>query len=729
MMILCLLACMAWIVGLTWMVLCPIERDRQLSHGKAKNLLLVICAIITLPLVLTFIISKMEVEPEELVFDEGMYQKWQPYAFQKEVDSISYSVAKGDTSIIYSPKSYRERQMDNGKYDDPSLVWTVYYQFINPNRQNMAATSRGRTIAFCLSVLGMILMTGLLVSLISNFFQRRIERWRNGQIRYTHGLGRFCVVVGTGEMLASTLKQLDQRYSGRLQHIIVLTNKNIPELRRNLVSELPKSLEKKIVLYYGESNEQAEIRQLRCKECDEVFILGDDRAEKSVHDTKNIRCMNLISDSLPIGKERLKIHVLLNDACTYSVFQMSDLDEEQANKIEFIPFNVNETWARKVLVENHADGVTYEPLDTFDGISKNSDRYVHLVIAGMTDMGMAIAVEAAHIAHFPNFSRDHSLKTIITFVDKDIEQKKILFKAKYRSLFKLYDETPAHLVAKGERRDFIDVEWEFLDGDIRDVDVQYQNVEYRIRENTLMTLAICYDRPEDVLSAVLSVSEGLYSKCIQVLAYQSESDEMMKMLSHSHKYYYDKVKPFGCLASCVDLSHKLMPLSRLVNYAYNNPDDVKMEHAMVDAEGNYHDYVSEFWMQQTMANRWSNVYNSDAIPTKLRGAGYLNMSDACDGITPECLDVLSEVEHRRWNMEKLLMGFRPLTAEEQQACLKDNSEKKRLKNELMAHLDICSLGRLREIDAGSVEYDANVTRIIPTMIKEYFKVHNTDLCR
>ena len=39
-----------------------------------------------------------------------------------------------------------------------------------------------------------------------------------------------------------------------------------------------------------------------------------------------------------------------------------------------------------------------------------SEKYVHLVIVGMSRMGVALAVEAAHIAHYPNFIRDKRRK-------------------------------------------------------------------------------------------------------------------------------------------------------------------------------------------------------------------------------------------------------------------------------------------------------------------------------
>ena len=82
--------------------------------------------------------------------------------------------------------------------------------------------------------------------------------------------------------------------------------------------------------------------------------------------------------------------------------------------LEFTPFNFYEIWARRVLVKCSAESngtIHYFPLDR-GGISENSENYVHLVIIGMTRMGIALAIEAAHIAHFPNF-KTHRKKTRI----------------------------------------------------------------------------------------------------------------------------------------------------------------------------------------------------------------------------------------------------------------------------------------------------------------------------
>ena len=86
------------------------------------------------------------------------------------------------------------------------------------------------------------------------------------------------------------------------------------------------------------------------------------------------------------------------------------------------------------------------------------------------------------------------------------------------------------------------------------------------------------------------------------------------------------------------------------------------------------------------------------------------------------IDMLSDVEHNRWNIEQLLLNFRPLTKKEQQEVMDAAlgiTEKIDRKEELkgrMAHLNICSnkrLAELRHIDVAARAYDEGLTTLLP----------------
>ena len=70
--------------------------------------------------------------------------------------------------------------------------------------------------------------------------------------------------------------------------------------------------------------------------------------------------------------------------------------------------------------------------------------------------------------------------------------------------------------------------------------------------------------------------------------------------------------------------------------------------------------------------QWSNIYNASSIATKLRSIGIaLPMKDRIRELTPHEIVILAEVEHNRWNVEELLMGYRIVTPEEEKEIEKN----------------------------------------------------------
>ena len=73
---------------------------------------------------------------------------------------------------------------------------------------------------------------------------------------------------------------------------------------------------------------------------------------------------------------------------------------------------------------------------------------------------------------------------------------------------------------------------------------------------------------------------------------------------------------------------------------------------------------------------------------------------------------MANVEHNRWNVEQLLMSFRPVTSNEQEDVLNQQKTKDQLKED-MAHFDICSNERILEIDTEAIDYDRKIANVLP----------------
>jgi hypothetical protein len=111
------------------------------------------------------------------------------------------------------------------------------------------------------------------------------------------------------------------------------------------------------------------------------------------------------------------------------------------------------------------------------------------VFVGTTNFAVAFAMEAAHVLHFPNFDNKDK-KTLITFIDKNADKEKDEFIIRNRHFFEVqpyyyYDLTSDEkedmepqgirtdfLKFEGKNADFLDVEFEFIKGDVFSKKVQ-----------------------------------------------------------------------------------------------------------------------------------------------------------------------------------------------------------------------------------------------------------------
>lgn len=87
---------------------------------------------------------------------------------------------------------------------------------------------------------------------------------------------------------------------------------------------------------------------------------------------------------------------------------------------------------------------------------------------------------------------------------------------------------------------------------------------------------------------------------------------------------------------------------------------------------------------------------------------------------------LAYLEHNRWNVEKLIMGFRPLNFEEalkDELELHDRDEKrKKMKNDKHepVHIDIASYADLKRINPKDIKYDYFIILAIPHILRRSY---------
>lgn len=640
-----------------------------------------------------------------------------------------------------------------------NILLDVYYHFADPGNQYVVEGTGNRLLALFISITGSVLMGGLLISIFSNIIDRRVERAREGQISYNFKnhyviIGFDKMAIGLIKQLYRKA-QSDNRVKDIPYLFVIQTTSDVETVRHELLSKLDTEIDRRTIILHGGRDSREDLETLHLSDCQEIFLLGEEG--ETDHDSVNIESVTLINRILRnhytpktlSGLKRLvsdelagckRCHVLFEAQSTFAVFQrnnvetvfkkrtdtdnlwyttmrdslkdnQSDLaqleslkteyDKRTEKLIDFLPFNFYETWAEKVLVwrkyDPHNDGVApivYTPLDG-EGIDYESNRHVHLVIVGMTSMGVALAMKAAHIAHYPNFVRDSNLKTRITFIDLNADTEFDMLRGRYSALFEQCDyrvvdtiDPSRSYVSEGKGKEIVDIEFEFIKGAVESRPVQEKFEEWsKLDDSRLLTIAICFEVPQKSIATALYMPQDIYSKALSILVRQNVSCSTIELVGQSRRY--NRLKAFGMLDECYDIDDNSLLQAKRVNFIYNRiKPQVKEWLPLVDAQ------ADELWKGLSTVHRWSNIYNAHSIPTKLRSFGLEEPENLL--ADKDLLEEMAKVEHNRWVMERLIQGYRPTTPEENQLIKSGKKDKKEIEKNCFAHIYLKPYDQLDE---------------------------------
>lgn len=236
---------------------------------------------------------------------------------------------------------------------------------------------------------------------------------------------------------------------------------------------------------------------------------------------------------------------------------------------DFVPFGKMELIARQVLVDNRYGSQMFQPLDR-NGISENSNEFVHFVIVGMTEMGRSMAKIAALVSHYPNFETQ---KTKITFIDSHAEEYWSKIKTKYQYVLDCSHYTFSKVIDDGfvdvekyvPQDDFMDIEWNFVHADVDSSVVQTILQTWEEEQGALLTIAICYDDSKKNQQIVMSLQQKLLERHVPIYVFQQNSDWLLELKKSPAKY--SSIKLFGMIDDCGDLyGDKFVLAGRMLNY-------------------------------------------------------------------------------------------------------------------------------------------------------------------
>lgn len=675
------------------------------------------------------------------------------------------------------------------------------------------------------------------------------------------------------------------------QRFLIVTSRDVASLRREVFSFLDKRIDRRdFVFFFGDRTSDEDISKLSLERAKEVFVIGDSMESddiESYRDSNNMDCVEAIGrylkekKSSPLSRrveknqqfkvtktkkkyedpkdvevnsvqmeekdvqfvssskskygKPLPCHVMFEYQTTFAAFQFSEISADVKEYLYFMPFNYYDLWARKVIVSGHSGELKYQYLDSlkWEGlggfISENSEETVHLIILGMSKMGIAMALQTAHVCHYPNFKTNNGKRTRITFIDSCADTERDYLKGRFpcmmsdirtRSLdfskTKGFNDWKKNKECgwKGDVNGWYDIEWEFIKGRIESDSVRDFLIDSTSREKHIVTIAVCLPKSHQSMAAAMYLPESVYEDCLQILTYQRRSGSIVNTLATTPTKgkeiaRYKKLIPFGMIEDGYDSSLDNDVRAMLVSYVYDSYYSLKKGELVDNLEKGrkdpvewhetdvrferfdshfidwpnintiycVYDHYATKWGAQFVMEKLSSAFNANTIETKLRGINYTKESCPLT-FKPEEIVVLSRVEHNRWNIEKMLTGYRTLTEEENRrlssfrglylklqnlgtSIALTDDEKKILKGEfnlqedaplteemipelickvyekwsherknlkgwpLRAHLDICSCEELaKREDSHIIEFDNHLSEAIPFILKKETEILN-----
>ena len=497
--------------------------------------------------------------------------------------------------------------------------------------------------------------------------RRRAIRVRAGRVRYA--FDGHILVLGGGSVVVELLNAIATHPEWAEKEIVLLSDHDAEQVRDRLSLNLsPEAAEMAITVCHGRRTAESELRSCHVEQASLIFIVGEDAEDG--HDALNVECWTKVRALRMQSPQVAQCYLYVDKSTTIELFHK--LPQEAHTSVETTIVNRRGAMVQQLLMGDSPQALS----QTLDRglITVDSDRYVHLVVVGMTEMGCRFATIAAQLCHFPNFDETSSrpLRTKITFVDPAADVRMQQFKSSYPTLFELShsrykaDET-SWLQGRPDSRygDFLDVEWEFVKGSVDDEWVRTMLSNCADDAQQVLSVAFCQDSADENYRQSIHLPSQLYCSndpektiCPNIYVYQPQSSTLLRA-AQAEVMYLGNLIPFGEQGGGYDpLLVRQTAAAKRVNYLYQKETSGKQFVAMPTDVA----LLDAMWQQLSLSEKMSDICSATALYAELRGLG-MTANDGCQPLdNPAAVEALSRIEHARWNMEKLLAGFVPMPA-------------------------------------------------------------------
>lgn len=545
---------------------------------------------------------------------------------------------------------------------------------------------------------------------------------RDGFTRYS--FKQHILILGGSRELLPLLRAIAAHDALKMLPVVVLTDSDCPSLLQLLRTRLQSlGVQSPVTLYRGCRTCADTLRTCQVDSASHIFILGED--DEPAHDSLNVSCWQQVRQLRAQCNQLAQCYLMLRSST--STFLFHSLQQEAHNSLETTIINSYESLAQQLLVGDiyHNDTLTLDR----GLVTVGSDRFVHLVVVGMTPMGYAFAATAAQLCHFPNFdeSAPRPIRTRITFVDPRANELMDCFKASYPGIFDLshvrYIEQPGAWLQGVPQRslgDFVDVEWQFVKGNISSEWIRDMLSACAADSRQVLSVALCGGDSARNLAEAYRLPRQLYplpdsnnsSPLTPVVYVYQPDDSSLVQTVQNEVLRFHNVVPFGFNAKGFDPLHSLrIAAAKRINYLYQKENSGKVFTSMPADEA----LLNELWRQLSSAEKTAALLAANATNTFIRSFG-LSRTTLADHLSDDALvESFAAVDHARRNMACLLAGYSAMPADQRarlNSALQSADSSEREEATIQSKYSKCML---------FVDKDITPYALLPENLKQYYR--------
>ena len=510
-----------------------------------------------------------------------------------------------------------------------------------------------RIFAILVAVIGIIVLSGFLITVLSNMLERHVEHYRNGDIHYR--LKNHIIIIGFNEHTISLIKRLLSEIVTK-DRILLVSGVPSSNVRERIEAQFSRNIWKQIIYYSEDTTSYESIALLDSDKAKSIYLIGDNEG----NDNLNILTLeHLLKINYYRQAPIISCYLFLNSSSTNFILKQKGLTKEWGKTIRVIPINIAENWAKKILIFGEKFG--YTPIKLVGSGDKN-----RLIIVGMTEWGTALSEVFARISHFPVGQLDDSMDKLyypaykyigystITFIDQNADVLMDKFCCAYSSLFEIqaYEyidatqkTTSFHKIGKGGN--FLDISFEFVKGSIYCPYVRELLCNATL-DNTI--IAICSENDASNIEMAVQLPEKIYENQTPVYVRQKYNNVITNIISNKTEYEFDNISnkytnifSFGMLDNKDVLFDNDDSYVNFIISIYETPKNSSNQIHIRQFEGVnkyienlYHGYYI-FLLWEQLKKQYDNITISQILERDM--------------------DIFIETEHQRWCVNKLLSGI------------------------------------------------------------------------